>query len=115
VRSTSDEKEQVLYMYRRTSAVPWILREAGTSYAGLGAEIAKSQLENFNRTVHALRARMPLAEYDDRLLSVRRVRSRVSSSVARGTVESSSADWVDLLAHIVALAVARRKSDPYRT
>jgi hypothetical protein len=115
VRSTVEEREQVLYLYRRSGGVPWILHETGTSYAGLGAAVAPSQLENFNRTVRELRRRMPLADYDERLLSMRRVRSAISSTVARGTVESSSAAWIDLLAHVVALAVFRRKADPYRT
>jgi hypothetical protein len=115
VRSTVEEREQVLYLYRRSGGVPWILRERNTSYAGLGSAALPTQLENFKRTVTELRERMPSAKYDDRLLSMRKVRSAISSSLGRGIVESSSAGWMDLLAHVVALAVARSTSDPYRT
>jgi hypothetical protein len=110
-----EEREQVLYLYRRSGGTPWILHETHTSYVGLGPEIAPSQLVNFNRTVQELRQRMPFADYDDRLLSMRRVRSAISSHLGVGTVESSSAAWIDLLAHVLALAIFRRKSDPYRT
>jgi hypothetical protein len=110
-----EEREQVLYLYRRSGGTPWILHETRTSYAGLGARIAPSQLENFNRTVRELLDRVPLADYDDRLLSMRRVRSAISSPLGIGNVESSSAAWIDLLAHVLALAIFRKKSDPYRT
>jgi hypothetical protein len=115
VRVAVEEREQVLYLYRRSGGTPWILHEAQTSYAGLGTAILPSQLENFNRTVRELRERMPLADYDDRLLSMRRVRSALSSAVGLGSVTHSSAAWIDLLAHVLALAIFRRKSDPYRT
>jgi hypothetical protein len=82
-----DETEPVLFLFRKSGAAPWILREQGTHYEALGARLAPTAAPNFLRTVEELRARAPAARYDERLVSRRGI--------------ASSQD-LDLLAHLVA-------------
>jgi hypothetical protein len=96
VTSRSEDREQVLYLFRRSGSPPWILREKAGRYAGLGAELGRTTLENFAATVKKLRALAPGAAYDERLQGARPIRG-----VAEG------ADAVDLLAHLLAADLTR--------
>jgi len=106
----SEEREQVLYVFPQAGR-PLFFAQSRTRYDGLGAELRPSQIENFATFTRLLRERAPLAAYDERLLAPRPHAERVRSHV-RGHETASSAQGVDLLAHLVAMAVAR--GGPYR-
>ena len=114
-RSLESARCGVLYLFRRTGKTPWILRETGTSYAGLGAEIGHSQVQNFGTTVRLLRERMPQTPFDERLVTMKRIRQGEAISRPGISVESSTVPWTDLLAHVVAYSVSQRGVVPYRT
>jgi hypothetical protein len=86
-----EHREQVLYLFRRGGEAPFILRERGAIYSGLGADTAPTAFENFQTTIRRLRERAPGAAYDERLMTVRTV---------RGVAEGS--DAADLLAYLIA-------------
>jgi hypothetical protein len=89
--------EQVLYLFRRSGATPWILCERGARYTGLGENLRPTSLENFVTTMRRLRELAPAALYDERLMHSRPIRA-----VADG------AEATDILAHLIALDFARR-------
>jgi hypothetical protein len=95
VTTRSEQRQQVLYMFRRSGAAPWILRERDARYQGLDAELRPTSLENFTAVIRALRARAPHAAYDERLATPRTVRG-----VAEG-IEAT-----DLLACLIARSLA---------
>jgi hypothetical protein len=103
----TDEREGVLYLFRRSGATPWILHEHGTSWAGLPV-VAATGSENFRAAVALLRERAPGAVFDDRLVT-RKAPERTSLSGGSGnaTIRSSNEAGVDLLAHLIALWIAR--------
>jgi hypothetical protein len=107
-RSATEDREAVLYVFRRSGATPWILHEHGTSWAGVGRPLAPSEGENFRLAVELLRALAPAAAFDDRLVT-RRAPERASLSGGGGTttVTTSSEAGMDLLAHLVAMWFAR--------
>jgi hypothetical protein len=109
--STSGESQPVLYIFRVSDETPWILRERGTNYSGLGAELAPSSLQNFLATTRALRALAPRAAYDERLLSVRTPEAAPRKTVrADGeAVTSSTASSVDIAAHALAFWYRQRR------
>jgi hypothetical protein len=86
-----EHREQVLYLFRRSGEAPFILRERGAIYSGLGADTAPTAFENFQRTIRRLRERAPDAAYDERLMTARTV---------RGIADGS--DAADLLAYLIA-------------
>jgi hypothetical protein len=86
-----EHREQVLYLFRRSGEPPFILRERGAIYSGLGAETAPTAFENFQTTIRRLRERAPGAAYDERLMTARTV---------RGIADGS--DAADLLAYLIA-------------
>ena len=106
--TATEERERVLYVFRRAGATPWILREHGTRWAGHGQPLATSESENFRITLTVLRARAPGAAFDDRLL-MRRAPERAALSAGAGStsVKTSSDAGVDLLAHLLGLSLAR--------
>jgi hypothetical protein len=106
---TTDRSEQVLYVPRRSGATPWILREHGSHWSGLGRPVAASSIENFRLAVGLLRERAPGAVYDDRLLSRKASPERTAAAGVRGarTVTTSSEGGIDLLVHVLALWIAR--------
>jgi hypothetical protein len=110
-KSVVSASEQVLYVFRSGGETPWLLRERGTSYAGLGAGLAASSMQNFLTTVARLRERAPTALYDERLLNPRNAVQRLtrSGSASASTLSISSAGGVDLLAHLIALWNARSR------
>ncbi len=87
-----EHREQVLYVFRRSGEAPWILRERGALYGGLGADAAPTAFENFQTTIRKLRERAPAAAYDERLMTPRTI---------RGVPQGSEA--TDLLAYLIAL------------
>ncbi len=101
-----EDREPVLYIFRRSGAVPWILREHATSWAGLGRPIERTEGENFWITVSGLRERAPLAVYDDRLVH-QRMPHESTVFAGEATVRTSSESNVDLLAHILAMWLTR--------
>jgi hypothetical protein len=107
-RSATEERDVVLYVFRRSGAPPWILREHGTGWAGLGLPLAPSESENYRAAVAALRERAPRATFDDRLMTRKAgERSALSGGGGSTTVKTSSEAGVDLLAHLLALWIAR--------
>jgi hypothetical protein len=90
----TDVREQVLYVFTRSGAPPWLLREHGARYAGLGADLAPSSLVNFETAVRKLRERAPGATYDARLMNARSI---------RGIADGAAA--TDLLANLIVLGL----------
>ena len=84
VVSTTEEVEQVLYLFRASGKTPWILREHATNYAVLGAALAPTATRNFAIVVEQLRERARHAAFDDSL------------------VRRPAIDDVDLYAHLIA-------------
>jgi len=111
-KHTSEEREQVLYVFRR-GAAPLLFMQSQTRYDGLGADLRPSQIENFSTLIRLLRERAPNAVYDERLLAPRPGLDRVRPGAASGSISSSSSDGIDLLAHLIALA-GSRAAQPYR-
>lgn len=107
-----EEREHVLYVFRRT-AQPLLLGAQRAKYTGLGEELRPTQLANFERTIELLRSHAPFAPYDARLVTLRTPQSHLSVS-ARGQETVSSAGVVDVLAHVVAMALSRSGENPYR-
>jgi hypothetical protein len=91
VTTKTETREQVLYLFRRDRAAPWILRERDARYMGLGADLRPTSLENFATMIRRLRELAPLAYYDERLMSGRPIRG-----VAEGI------DATDILATLLA-------------
>jgi hypothetical protein len=109
-KHASDEREHVLYVFRRFGA-PWLVEQTRARYDGLGADLRPSQIDNFATLVRRLREHSPHASFDDRLLAPRASNEKVRAS-AKGH-QQSNAEAVDLLAHLVAMAVSRSRS-PFR-
>lgn len=86
----AQSREHVLYVFTRSR--PWLVVATRARYQALGAELRPSQLENFERLVALLRARCPAAPFDERLLAVK----------------NADPTSCDLLANLVAIAIARR-------
>jgi hypothetical protein len=87
----AETREQVLYLFRRSGAPPWLLRERGTRYGGLGKDLGPTSFANFQTTIRKLRERVPGAAYDERLMNGRPIRG-----------VTDGADATDLLAHLLA-------------
>jgi hypothetical protein len=88
----TDTRQQVLYVFHGSGGPPWIVREHGVRYAGLGADLAPTSLANFETTLRKLRERAPGAVYDARLMSARAI---------RGITDGAAT--TDLLANLIAL------------
>jgi hypothetical protein len=86
VSATTEEVEQVLYLFRASGDTPWILREHSTNYSALGAALTPTATRNFAIVVELFRNRASHAVFDDSL-------------IRRPTIED-----VDLYAHLVATA-----------
>jgi L-fucose mutarotase/ribose pyranase (RbsD/FucU family) len=103
-----EEREPVVYFFRRSGERPWLLRERHSSYVGLGDERTPVAFANFARTIVRMRASSSMAVYDDRLAR-RRVTERLSPAGAQ-----SPRDGMDLLAHLLAMTIASQGGSPYR-
>ncbi len=91
VTSSTAQNEQVLYIFRRSGAAPWLLKERSAQYVGLGEELKPTSLENFSNTIQRLRKLAPNVSYDERLKNSRPLRG-----VADG-IEAT-----DIFAHLLA-------------
>jgi hypothetical protein len=111
-RASTEEREAVLYIFRRDGGPPWILRENGTRWAGHGRPLAPSAGANFRTAVGVLRERMPGAVYDDRLVGRKSAPERiaVAAGAAGTTMTSSSEAGIDLLAHLLATWISRARA-----
>lgn len=109
-KHANEEREPVLYAFRHEGA-PLLFVQSRVRYEALAGALRPSQLENFGVLVRVLRERAPRAAYDERLLAARPQNDRVRAG-PNGAVSSSTSDGVDLLAHLVAMAVSR--TTPYR-
>jgi hypothetical protein len=106
--SVVEDREQLLYLFRRDGQPPWILYENGTHFSGLGGELAPSALANFFRTVERLRQLAPHAVYDERFLKLRRPPERAArAAAALPTLAGAPEGGMDLLAHLLARWIAR--------
>ena len=107
-RAATEDRESVLYVFRKSGAAPWLLREHGTIWTGHGRPLEATEAGNFKATLAALREKIPGATYDDRLVS-RKVGERAALHGGAGTttVKTSSEATIDLLAHLLALWLAR--------
>ncbi len=103
---TSDEREQVLYLFRR-GGPPCLLQDSAAHYGGLGEHTRPTRLENFTTTVRLLREHAPAAAYDERLLAVKKFPAppTLPGSPRLFDVETGG---VDLVAHILAAWLSRR-------
>jgi hypothetical protein len=102
-RTVANERDHLLYIFRTSGEGPWLLRERGTQYAGLGKDAGPSSTQNFLAFIARLRKMAPGAAYDERLMNPRNAPNRVVRS--GGGPESfavSSASGVDLMAHLLA-------------
>ena len=98
VTTRADDAEPVLYLFAGSRDRPWLLREQGTRYEGLGPRLSPTAQANFVATVEEIRARAPQARYDDRLVARRRPAE--VAPAARGKL--TSPHDLDLLAYLVA-------------
>jgi hypothetical protein len=85
VTSTSVDLENVLYVFRRGSLNPWILRERHALYNELGSELRPASLANFVYVIEQLRKRAPEARYDERLMTSRPIRGLADGIEATDT------------------------------
>lgn len=97
VTTRADDAEPVLYLFAADGTRPWLLREQGTHYEGLGDRLSRTAPANFVATVAEFRARAPHARYDERLVTRRRP---VAAAAAAGKL--TSPHDLDLLAYLVA-------------
>ncbi len=98
VTTRTEHKEQVLYLFRRSNAPPWILRERGADYRGLGGALSPTSLLNFQSTIAAIRKHAPDAAYDERLMNARPIRGVADGALA-----------TDMLAYLVAKDLLRSR------
>jgi len=105
-RTEVEEREQVLYLIRRTGRDPFLLREQQLRHQGLGPQVKPTSLENFTTLVALLQQRAPHALYDDRLVTHRRktAMTGLAGSTAEQVTSSSNASDTDLAAHLIAVA-----------
>jgi len=102
----TDEREQVLYLYRKARARPLLLCELRLRYANLEEFMCASTAENFTALVTLLRKRAPGAIFDDRLAAQLRKTDSidVSGTTQQRTITKSNASSIDLAAHLVLIA-----------
>ncbi len=112
VVDVTEDREEVLYLFRRSGERPWILVDGEAKYQGLAERLARTQRENFLATVECLQAMCPAAVYDERLLAIKRIPERFVRAASSKATETTSSDGVDLLAHLLALAIARGQAGP---
>lgn len=116
-KQSSDEREHVVYLFRRSGERPWILRQDEAKYHMLGDKMQPTNALNFPLVVTRMRESSPTAIFDTRLVSVKRIPERNVSLTASqsGTVVSSFTYGVDLLAHLLAMHVKQQEAvAPYR-
>jgi hypothetical protein len=110
-KRVNDEREPVLYVFR-VDGPPWLLRSTAMRYDGLATAMRRSKAENFGVLVGTLRELAPAAAFDTRLLAARAWPSTLVTAT-RQQLSTSTSSTVDLLAHIVAMSLAK-VARPYR-
>jgi len=109
------DKQEVLYIYLRSGNRPWLLRESGTRYDGLGDRMAPTERANFLTVVDILRQGAPQAVYDESLIG-RKIPERLTQIAFQGMgsgstrVESTTDAAMDLLCHFVAMWHAKQQA-----
>jgi hypothetical protein len=106
----NDERDQVLYVFRKSGERPWLLRERAAGYGWLGGKLAPSSLQNFVATITLLRERAPGAAYDERLMGPRK--PLLFAIGARDANATSTEPTSDVLAHLIALWSSRSSAGP---
>jgi hypothetical protein len=71
-KKMTTEQEQMLYMFCRALAAPYVWKELTLHYQGLGDDRKLTTAQNFAELTDRLRARAPHAFYDARLLTQKR-------------------------------------------
>jgi hypothetical protein len=105
-KAVAEEREPVLYVFAENAA-PWLLASTELRYDGLGEGLKRSRIENFDELSSRLRQAAPQADFDTRLLHARAPAAIVSSNAKH--LGTSSAASIDVLAHIVAMAIRRSR------
>jgi hypothetical protein len=96
------DAERTLYVFRRTSADPIVLRERTVRYAGMGEHRGRTEYESFDRLVAWLKQGTPSAIHDDRLCAnKRRTTLQAVSGTAKEYVALSTAAQETALAAFV--------------
>lgn len=109
------DKQDVLYVYLSHGGRPWLLRESGTRFHGLGDRLAPTERANFLTAVDILRRGAPQAVYDETLIG-RKIPERLARVAVQGVgsastrVESSTDAAMDLLCHFVAMWHAKQQA-----
>lgn len=96
------EREQVLYVFRKTARDHMVLRESELQYSGLGTRVGHSRHENFNILVDLMRRGATQAFFDARFVSQRPSRLP-HGAIAGGSAEASELDlavFVLIVAHL---------------
>lgn len=109
--SIAGDHTSLLYLFRASGQIPWILHEATADYAALGGDLAPSSTQNFLTTIARLRAAAPAAVYDERLAQAGTTPRTTPRSTSASGTSSSSASGADLMASLIAMWVRR---PPYR-
>lgn len=100
--STRVEREQVLYIFRRTARDHMVLRESELQYSGLGVGVGHSRHENFNILIDLVRKGAPECFFDTRFVSQRPSRLP-HGAIVGGSVEATELDlavFVLIVAHL---------------
>jgi hypothetical protein len=112
----TEDRENVLYLFRRSGSTPWLLREHGTRHDGLGDRMAPTEHANFITMVELIRSHASGAVYDDRLVN-RKVPDRIAQSAAQLSTherrfETNAEAGMDLLVHLLAMWLTGRSREP---
>jgi len=104
--STSEQREQVLYVFERSGSHPLLFQETQLHYQGLGAALKPVASQNFLTLIEMLRTSAPQAFFDDRFLKQKRkVGISAISAVGKDlSVASSNSNDNDLGAYLLLLA-----------
>lgn len=108
----SEERQDVLYIYRKAGALPILLNGSSARYLGLAQRMASTERANFLTTVEMLREHAPNALYDDRLVT-RKIPERISQFAVQGIssasrVACSNDAAMDIFAHLLAMCLLKR-------
>lgn len=109
------DKHEVLYVFAPGGKPPWLIRDTGTRYEGLGEKLAATERANFLTVVDLLRKGAPAAVYDERLVG-RKIPERLARIAVQGMgspqarIESSNDAAMDMLAHFVAMWHVKQQS-----
>lgn len=109
VTTHSEQREHVLYIYRRVGR-PWIFRERARH---VGPPVGVGRLETFRNIVTQLRANCPRALFDDRLMKAKPP-ERINARDMSAGLAASNEQGIDLLAYALASWITAAQGNPYR-